>query len=95
MKENTEFSAGERRFAKRELKDFRRREEMSVTLNGHTFTTWDDVEKDIFTPEEIAEAELKAAFAAEMVRAQKENGITKRNQTTYHKTVSEVEKQER
>ena len=49
---------------------------MSVTLNGHTFTTWDDVEKDIFTPEEIAEAELKAALVAEMVRARKENGIT-------------------
>ena len=49
---------------------------MSVTLNGHTFTTWDDVEKDIFTPEEIAEAELKAAIVAEMVRARKENGIT-------------------
>ena len=49
---------------------------MSVTLNGHTFTTWDDVEKDIFTPEEIAAAELKAAIVAEMVRARKENGIT-------------------
>lgn len=64
--------------AKRELKDFRERSEkkMSVTLNGHTFTTWDDVEKDIFIPEEIAEAELKAAIVAEMVRARKENGIT-------------------
>lgn len=49
---------------------------MSVTLNGHTFTTWDDVERDIFTPEEIAEAELKAAIVAEMVKARKENGIT-------------------
>ena len=29
-----------------------------------------------FTPEEIAEAELKAAIVAEMVRARKENGIT-------------------
>lgn len=25
-------------------------EKMSVTRHGHTFTTFDDVEKDIFTP---------------------------------------------
>jgi hypothetical protein len=49
---------------------------MSVTLNGHTFTTWGDVEKEIFTPEEITEAELKAAIVAEIVRARKENGNT-------------------
>ena len=30
---------------------------MSVNLNGINFTTWDDVEKEFFTPEEIADIE--------------------------------------
>ena len=28
---------------------------MSVELGGTKWTTWDDVEKEMFTPEEIAE----------------------------------------
>ena len=28
---------------------------MSVTMNGNTFATWEDVRKEMFTPEEIAE----------------------------------------
>lgn len=32
---------------------------MSINLNGNTFTTWDDVEQELFTPEEIAESKLR------------------------------------
>ena len=49
---------------------------MSVTINGHTYKTWSDVEKEIFTPEEIAEAELKAALVGEIIKARQEKGLT-------------------
>lgn len=35
---------------------------MSIELNGNKFTTWGDVEKELFTPEEIAENKLKIAL---------------------------------
>ena len=35
---------------------------MSVELNGFKWTTWDDVRKEVFTPEEIAESDLRVAL---------------------------------
>lgn len=35
---------------------------MSVTMNGNTFATWEDVRKEMFTPEEIAESNLPGGF---------------------------------
>ena len=49
---------------------------MSVILNGNTFTTWDDVEQELFTPEEIAESNLRAALIGEIIKARQEHGIT-------------------
>ena len=40
--------------------------------------TWDELEKDIFTPEEIAESDLRVALISELVKARKEKGITQR-----------------
>lgn len=51
---------------------------MSIELNGNKFTTWNDVEKELFTPEEIAENKLKVALIGELVKARKEKGITQR-----------------
>ena len=51
---------------------------MSIELNGNTFTTWDDVEKELFTPEEIAESKLRVALIGELIAARKEKGITQR-----------------
>ena len=51
---------------------------MSIELNGNTFTTWDDVEKELFTPEEIAESKLRDALIGELIAARKEKGITQR-----------------
>ena len=35
---------------------------MSVELNGVKWTTWEDVRKEVFTPEEIAESDLRVAL---------------------------------
>jgi len=40
--------------------------------------TWDEVEKDLFTPEEIAECDLKVALIGELIKARQERGISQR-----------------
>ena len=39
---------------------------------------WDDYEKEIFTPEEIAESDLRVALISELIDARNERGITQR-----------------
>ena len=39
---------------------------------------WDDVEKEIFTPEEIAECNLRVAIIGELIKARQEKGITQK-----------------
>ena len=39
---------------------------------------WDDFEKEIFTPEELAESDLRVSLISELVRARTEKGITQR-----------------
>ena len=51
---------------------------MSVELNGFKWTTWDDVRKEVFTPEEIAESDLRVALIGELTKARKERGISQR-----------------
>ena len=51
---------------------------MSVELNGNQFTTWDDVRKEMFTPEEIAESGLRIALIGELIKARQERGISQR-----------------
>ena len=48
---------------------------MSVELGGTKWTTWDDVEKEMFTPEEIAESDLRVALIGELIKARQEKGI--------------------
>ena len=40
--------------------------------------TWDELEKEIFTPEEIAASDLRVALIGEFVKARNEKGITQR-----------------
>jgi DNA-binding XRE family transcriptional regulator len=41
--------------------------------------SWDDeFEKEIFTPEEIAESDLRVALIGELIKARNEKGITQR-----------------
>ncbi len=51
---------------------------MSIELNGNTFRTWDDVQKELFTSEEIAESNLRVALIGELIKARKEKGITQK-----------------
>ena len=51
---------------------------MSIVLNGHEFTTWDDIEDKVYTPEEIAESTLKANIICELIKAREEKNISQK-----------------
>ena len=51
---------------------------MSVELGGTKWTTWDDVEKEMFIPEEIAESDLRVALIGELIKARQEKGISQK-----------------
>lgn len=40
--------------------------------------TWDEVEKELFTPEEIAESDLRVALIGELIKARQEKGISQK-----------------
>ena len=42
---------------------------------GHT---WEAVRRELFTPEEIAESDLRVALIGEIIKARQEKGITQR-----------------
>ncbi|MDE6776614.1 MAG: helix-turn-helix transcriptional regulator [Oscillospiraceae bacterium] len=52
---------------------------MSIELDDKVFTTWDDVEKELFSPEEIAESKLRVALIGELIKARKEKGLSQRD----------------
>jgi hypothetical protein len=37
---------------------------------------WDDVRKEIFTPEEIAESDLRVALIGELIKARQTKGLS-------------------
>lgn len=51
---------------------------MSIEMNGNKWTTWEDVRGEIFTPEEIAESNLRVALIGEITAARKEKGLSQR-----------------
>ncbi len=51
---------------------------MSVELNGAKWTTWEDVRKEVFTPEEIAESDLRVALIGELTKARRDRGLSQR-----------------
>ncbi len=40
--------------------------------------TWDELQKEIFTPEEIAVSNLRAALIGELVKARQEKGLSQK-----------------
>lgn len=40
--------------------------------------SWEEVRSSIFTPEEIAESDLRVALIGELIRARQERGITQK-----------------
>ena len=51
---------------------------MSVELNGTKCTTWEDVRKEVFTSEEIAESDLRVALIGELAKARQDKGLSQR-----------------
>jgi len=39
---------------------------------------WDELKKEIFTPEEIAAGNLRVAIISELIKARQENGLTQK-----------------
>lgn len=40
--------------------------------------TWDDLEKELFTPEEIAASKLRVSLIGELIKARQEKGISQK-----------------
>ena len=51
---------------------------INIKNNPAVGECWDDVEKDIFTPEEIAESHLRVAIIGELIKARNEKGISQK-----------------
>lgn len=49
---------------------------MNNNANGGT---WDELQKEIFTPEEIAVSNLRAALIGELVKAGQEKGLNQKS----------------
>ncbi|WP_279223369.1 helix-turn-helix domain-containing protein [Megamonas hypermegale] len=41
-------------------------------------TSWDDFEKEVFTPDEIRASDLRVALISEMIKAREEKGISQK-----------------
>ena len=50
-----------------------------MTMNKAIGRDWEEIEKEIFTPEEIAEAELKASIISELIKARNEKKLSQRD----------------
>jgi len=42
------------------------------------FRTWDEIKHDVYTPEEMAEGNLRVALITELIRAREDKGISQR-----------------
>jgi ribosome-binding protein aMBF1 (putative translation factor) len=51
---------------------------MEKKQNPHEGRTWDEIEKELFTPEEIVASDLRVAIMIELSNARKEQGISQR-----------------
>lgn len=50
--------------------------------DGSVCPTWDEIERELFTPEEIAESEQRVALIGELIAARKEKGLNQRELET-------------
>lgn len=51
---------------------------MSIKINGEKYNTWEDIRKQYFTKEEIAESDLRVSIIGELIKARQQKGITQR-----------------
>jgi ribosome-binding protein aMBF1 (putative translation factor) len=45
---------------------------------SNKYLTWDEAEKELFTPEEIAASDLRVAIIGELIKARQERGISQK-----------------
>ncbi len=55
-------------------------------------SSWNEVRKEIFTPEEVAESNLRVALVGKLIKARKERGITSPNIETVLKVLAPLGK---
>lgn len=53
-------------------------EEKSITENPAIGRSWEEVREELFTPEEIAESNLRVALIGEIIKARQEKGISQK-----------------
>jgi predicted transcriptional regulator len=46
--------------------------------NKHIGSSWEDVRKEIFTPEETAESDLRASLIGELIEARRNKGLSQK-----------------
>ncbi len=52
---------------------------MSEYINNPAIgSSWEEVERELFTPEEIAESDLRVALMGELIKARQEKGVSQR-----------------
>lgn len=52
---------------------------MNITTNNPAIgRNWDEVEQEIYTPEEIAESDLRVALIGELIRVRQEKGFSQK-----------------
>lgn len=49
-----------------------------ITNNPAIGRSWEEVEREIYTPEEIAETDLRVALIGELIKARQEKGISQK-----------------
>ena len=52
--------------------------EKSIKENPAIGRSWDEVRKEIFTPEEIAQSDLRVALIGELIKARQEKGLSQK-----------------
>ena len=51
---------------------------MDIRKNSAIGDSWEDVQKELYTPEEIAESDLRVAIIGELIKARQEKGISQK-----------------
>ncbi len=51
---------------------------MIMKDNSAIGSSWDEVQKELFTPEEIAESNLRVQLMGELIKARQEQGISQK-----------------
>ncbi len=71
MSENKDYQQ-EIAQAKANLEDLKERKESAIG------SSWDNIRAELFTPEEIAESNLRVAIIGEIIKARQEKGISQK-----------------